>query len=160
MAMTRQLHAISALATELGRDRRTIASALSSVPPDGMKGPHRAWYMQTAIDALNGTRRLPTEGTFVGHLCARLDGWQEIHGGDKSAGRFPIDQAAELLGVDRAAVLTWLRAGMPFSTEGDWRTGEGFELALAWAIDWVALVHGLAAHQGVESAARRRLRLP
>ena len=158
MAMTRQLFSISALAVELGRDRRTIAAALSSVPPDGKKGTHRVWYLQTALDALDPMRRRLPE-TFIGDLCARLDGWQEIRGGGKSAVRFPIDRVAELLGVDRDAVLTWLRAGMPYSVEGDWRTGEGFEIVLPWAIDWTVMAYGLAVHQGAVAAARR-LRLP
>ena len=156
MAMTRSLYSISALATELGRDRRTIAAALATVPADGKRGVHRAWFLSTALDALDPKRRLVAE-TFIDHLCDRLDGWQEVYGGGKPA--VPIDQAADLLAVDRDAVLTWLRAGMPYSVEGDWQTGEGFEIVLSWAIDWVVMVHGLAVHQGAEKAARR-LRLP
>jgi hypothetical protein len=158
--MTQQLHSISGLATELGRDRRTIAAALSSVPPDGQKGAHPAWYLATALDALSGKKRRPLEDTFIGHLCARLDDWQQIYRGDRSVGHFSIDAAAELFGVDRAAVLTWLRAGMPYSVEGDWRTGAGFEIVVSWTIDWTVMVSGMAVHQGVDALARRRLRLP
>jgi hypothetical protein len=80
MAMTQQLHSISGLATELGRDRRTIAAALSSVPPDGKKGTYPAWYLLTALDALSPKGWSEVSETFVDHLCNRMDGWQEVHG--------------------------------------------------------------------------------
>ena len=35
MSMTKTLWSINALATELDKDRRTVAKALSNVPPDG-----------------------------------------------------------------------------------------------------------------------------
>lgn len=160
MAMTATLYSISGLAVELGRDRRTVAAALSSVRPDGRKAQHPAWYLQTALDALGGKRRLPLDETFIGHLVERLDNWRDIYLDEDRAGSIrPIDEAAELLGVDRAAVLTWLRAGMPYAAEGDWRTGDGFELVPAWVLDWRAMVIGMAVHQGVDAEARRRLRL-
>src|SRR3712207_3463861 len=52
MSMTRALYSLSALSTELGKDRRTIARALATVPPDGKVSGHAAWYMLTAIAAL------------------------------------------------------------------------------------------------------------
>lgn len=160
MAMTQQLYSISGLATELGRDRRTIAAALSSVPPDGQKGAYPAWRLLTALAALDSRwKASPLEETFVGGLCERLDRWQQIYVDREPAGRVPVDAAAELLGVDRAAVLTWLRAGMPYAEAGDWRTGEGFEIVVAWAADWVAMVYGMAVYQGAETAAQW-LRLP
>ena len=53
MPMTKQLWSINALATELGRDRRTIAKALRAVPPDGKSSRgDRQWHLQTVLDAL------------------------------------------------------------------------------------------------------------
>ncbi len=53
MAMTKTLYSISALAVELDRDRRTIAAALKAVPADGkVKGGHGAWFMSTALAAI------------------------------------------------------------------------------------------------------------
>ena len=54
MAMTRQLWTINGLATELGKDRRTLGRALSDVPADGKAGGgHKAWFMETALRALD-----------------------------------------------------------------------------------------------------------
>ena len=52
MAMTRTLYSISGLATELGRDRRTIAKNLEAVMPDGDLRGGKAWYLATALAAL------------------------------------------------------------------------------------------------------------
>jgi hypothetical protein len=50
---------IGALAVELGRDPRTIASALKHTPPEGKDGRHRAWLMTTAMTALEPVARRP-----------------------------------------------------------------------------------------------------
>ncbi|KLK90303.1 hypothetical protein AA309_26600 [Microvirga vignae] len=50
--MTRKLWSLNGLATELGRDRRTVAKALEAVPADGVLGGHKAWYLKTALDRL------------------------------------------------------------------------------------------------------------
>jgi phage terminase Nu1 subunit (DNA packaging protein) len=52
MGMTARLWSINALATELGRDRRTIAKALRQVAPDGKADGGKAWFMTTALAAL------------------------------------------------------------------------------------------------------------
>jgi hypothetical protein len=59
MAMTATLFTLNSLAVELSKDRRTIARALRHVRADGEIDGRRAWYLATAIDALNrveGTR--------------------------------------------------------------------------------------------------------
>ena len=54
MAMTRQAWSISGLATELGKDRRTIGKALRHVLPDGKTaGGYPGWFMETALRALS-----------------------------------------------------------------------------------------------------------
>lgn len=54
MAMTAKLFSISALSTELARDRRTIAKALSHTRPDGKTaGGDDAWFLVTALTALD-----------------------------------------------------------------------------------------------------------
>src|SRR3954447_26125882 len=53
MAMTARLWSISALAVELRMDRRTAASRLHSVPPDGMIQGSPAWLLPTALRALH-----------------------------------------------------------------------------------------------------------
>ena len=53
MAMTRQLWSINGLATELGKDRRTLGRALRHVPTDGTtQSGYKGWFMETALSAL------------------------------------------------------------------------------------------------------------
>jgi hypothetical protein len=55
MAMTRQLWTLNGLATELGKDRRTLGRALRHVPADGTtRGGYQGWFMETALRALSG----------------------------------------------------------------------------------------------------------
>jgi len=54
MAMTRQLWSINGLATELGKDRRTLGRALRYVPADGTtRSGYQGWFMETALRALS-----------------------------------------------------------------------------------------------------------
>ncbi len=52
MTMTPQLWSLNALSTETGRDRRTLAKALATVPEDGLLQGHKAWRLTTALAAL------------------------------------------------------------------------------------------------------------
>ena len=62
MAMTRQLWTLNGLATELGKDRRTLGRALRGVPADGTtKGGHQAWFMETALRALSAKDKASEE---------------------------------------------------------------------------------------------------
>ena len=60
MAMRQQLWSINALSTELEVDRRTLATALKGVAPDGQLGSgkrrHDAWRLLTALTALGWGR--------------------------------------------------------------------------------------------------------
>jgi hypothetical protein len=54
MAMTRQIWSINGLATELGKDRRTLGRALRHVPTDGTtQSGYKGWFMETALRALS-----------------------------------------------------------------------------------------------------------
>ena len=54
MPMTRQLWTINGLATELGKDRRTLGRALQHVAADGTtRGGYQGWFMETALRALS-----------------------------------------------------------------------------------------------------------
>ena len=67
--MTAKLFSISALATELDRDRRTIGKALARVSPDGKTASgDAAWHLTTALAALD-----------------RNEGRRGGHGGDDDA---------------------------------------------------------------------------
>jgi hypothetical protein len=54
MAMTRQVWTLNGLATELGKDRRTLGKALRHVPADGTtRGGYQGWFMETALRVLS-----------------------------------------------------------------------------------------------------------
>src|SRR3954469_17277311 len=142
MAMTRTLWSINGLSTELGRDRRTIAKALSSVHPDGQLAGERAWFLSTALHALDRSRAgapPKAENPLIEMMLGRLENWREIRGRGHCRSFTPA-QIAGAFGYEVGDVLTWLRAGMPYEVEGDWATGEGFGLQVRQAVELVALV--------------------
>jgi hypothetical protein len=57
MAMVKTLWSINALATELDRDRRTVAKALANMPADGRLSGKPAWFLDTALRALRADGR-------------------------------------------------------------------------------------------------------
>lgn len=75
MAMTAQLYSVSALAVELGRDRRTIAKALRHIQPDGLTpADERGWYLATALRALDASSgRRNAEGSVDDRLLETLE---------------------------------------------------------------------------------------
>src|SRR5262245_2238992 len=70
MAMQAQIHTISGLAVELRRDRRAIAQALSTVPPDGEVQGKRGWLIATAIEALDARLNTSAEKARLDKLRA------------------------------------------------------------------------------------------
>jgi hypothetical protein len=57
MAMTARIYSLNALATELGRDRRTLGKALSHTRPDGKcEDGSDGWYLRTALQRLGDGR--------------------------------------------------------------------------------------------------------
>lgn len=73
MAMTRQLWTLNGLATELGKDRRTLGRALRHVPADGTtRGGYQGWFMETALRALSRT------GQASGEDASTPPGFEEI----------------------------------------------------------------------------------
>ena len=165
MTMQRRLWSINALATELGKDRRTIAKRLDGVPIDGQLSGHPAWYLATALaaveqnDTRDPSRRREDVGFVSSHFCERLRSWQEIHGQGGRGSMLSIEETALLLGVDTQSVLLWLRAGMPYVKEGDFETGAGFRLRPSWVLDWMLTLSTVCLLTEDEPA-RRALRLP
>ncbi len=169
MAMTPRLYTLNALATELDRDRRLIGRALREVPPEGkVEGRRPGWRMTTALAALErheGRARPAPRPAVVRdgagplvHFTERLDDWREIRAmfrpGEKGK-TYDLATTAQLFGLDPGAILTWLRAGMPYAEEGNWETGEGFVLVTHWVLDWALLLRLLADVTHDEPAARR-----
>ena len=156
MAMQKRLWSVNALAVELGRDRRTVAKVLDGVPPDGRLKGHAAWYLEAALSALNGNRATAPrgDGLVTIMLQDRVEAWGERDLSNGYGVDMGIDEFAAALGRDRAAVLVWLKAGMPFATMGDWETGEGFVIKSHWAIDWQILTYVYAKNAGEMDAAR------
>ncbi|MBZ9748300.1 hypothetical protein LB516_24010 [Mesorhizobium sp. CO1-1-7] len=158
--MTKQIYSISALAVELGRDRRTVASALDRVVPDGIVkgGPHRGWYLQTALKALKAEPPKPFDPTDgpLGTMLDRLAGWREIYSGEPPD--LSIQDMAVIIGHPASSVLTWLRAGLPYVKRGDFETGAGFTLRAPWLIDWLCSTSFIARKSG-DSASAAKLKL-
>ena len=154
---------MNGLAVEFDRDRRTVAKALAEVPPDGRLKGHKAWFLSTALpvleDLLSRSRRPDDDDHFgpLWHFASRVDGWEEIYSREKRTRT--IEEIAGEYRVEPEAVLVWLRAGMPYVQEGDWRTGGGFVLRPAWVFDWVLALLCLETAPGQQPAGRK-LRLP
>jgi phage terminase Nu1 subunit (DNA packaging protein) len=53
MAMMARLLTLSGLEAEIGVDRRTLGKALSGVDPDGKSNGRNAWFVKTALSAVN-----------------------------------------------------------------------------------------------------------
>src|ERR1044072_7791639 len=87
MAMEQaKLFILSSLATELRRNPRTVAKALSGVSPDGKIGKRSGWFMATAASALQeyeakssgAPRRLGSEEELL-RLAAEIEnGMQRV----------------------------------------------------------------------------------
>jgi hypothetical protein len=159
MAMQRQLYSPSALAVELGKDRRTIAKALDGVPQDGMVLGRKAWFLTTAMRALGpGDGAAPVaragSGGLLDIIRDRITDGRQLQEDEPLA--LPLTAVAEIMGVPVSTVLVWLRAGCPYyGTPGDWQTGDGFQLNLAWLAEWSALVGGLIERSGDRGIAHR-----
>jgi hypothetical protein len=158
--MTKQLWSLNALAVELNRDRRTIAAALRSTPPDGMIGTDKGWHLETALNALGeGRSSLPAPSapreSPLSNWVHRLNGWRSIY---LERPPRPVLSFAETCAdykVDPDTLLTWLRAGLPYVDEGDFETGESFTFRSAHVFDWLS---ALICVSGSE-AEQRKLRI-
>jgi hypothetical protein len=80
MAMVKTLWSINALATELDRDRRTVAKALANVPADGRLSGKPAWFLDTALRAMRADGRDSTrdQDPLLSVLVQRLENWRDI----------------------------------------------------------------------------------
>jgi hypothetical protein len=75
MSMTPTLFSIEGIATELGRDRRTVARALRDLPPDGEVRGKPAWRLASVIRILNrreGGAGSETAASEIEETCGRL----------------------------------------------------------------------------------------
>jgi hypothetical protein len=165
MPMVKQAHSINSLAVELDRDRRTVAKALKGMRPDGMSATGRpGWFLETALRALQRTQRATgsgksNEGCDSGGIIELFAQRARKKNPESDPGYvLDVDEAAKLFQQDRAAILTWLRAGMPYLKAGDWKTGEGFELLAHWIFDWITLAL-IASDAGGEQEAAAELKL-
>ena len=155
--MTRRLWSLNALATELGRDRRTIAKALRDVPADGRLSGAKPWFLETTLKALERMER-PTAAPIradplLEHFVWRVRDWRELCATDCRGMPLSIGGAAHMTGFEAEQILTWLRAGMRFIEQGDWETGQGFVLNSGWLIDWAILLRRAVVTTGDQAAA-------
>jgi hypothetical protein len=142
MSMRPRLWSLNGLATELGRDRRTMGKVLATSPADGKLSGHPAWLLTTALRALDGYEEPRTVSAvnsgdpLLGNLIDRIENWQEVHSDPPI--EWPIGATAEGLGLSVETLVIWLRSGMPYANEGNLVTGAGFVLVPSWVIDWQA----------------------
>jgi hypothetical protein len=144
MAMVKTLWSINALATELDRDRRTVAKALANVPGDGRLSGRPAWYLDTALRALRVDGRDSTrdQDPLLSILILRLENWRDIHA--QPHFDLSIESFAKRIGMPERNIIVWLRAGLPYAVEGDWASGRGFVLRPSWVIEWIAAISSRA----------------
>lgn len=139
MAMAKTLWSISALSVEFGMDRRTVARKIEHIKSASKNGEPKQWFLADVVGAL--TNQPPAEqqhrGDFSDLIIDRLEATHE-----RPQREMTLPEFALLIGEDEQTILARLRAGMPFRTEGDWSTGEGFLITPAHAIDWGLLVAG------------------
>jgi hypothetical protein len=168
MSMTKRLWSISALAAELGRDRRTVAAALRDVAADGtLRDGHRGWHLQTALDALDeGRSSRPAQHepreTLLSRWAGRLDAWPELFAEIQTMPVMSFEETCADARVDAETLLTWVRCGLPYVDQGDIVTGQGFSFRAVHIFDWLCamiLVPGSVAERQrmkIEDYGRRR----
>jgi hypothetical protein len=133
------LFTINALATEFGLDRRTVANRLKNIPHARTEGGSKLWYLTDVVSALSPNQsHLQHESPLLADFRDRLDHFEEIH--CRPQIEMTLDEFAEVIGKEPETVLQQLRAGMPFRTEGDWHTGEGFTVTPAHSHDWLVFM--------------------
>jgi hypothetical protein len=157
MSMRAKLHTISGLASELNRDRRTIANALNAVPPDGKVGKYDAWHIATTLRCLEPERGKGWDGDMlpiVRHLYERIPNWKELH--RRRVEPMSFEDLHSTYNWEPEIVLTWVRAGMPYSKVGDWNTGKGFMFHPPHVFDWHLFVGAALEHMG-DKVMRKRL---
>ena len=144
--MAKKLWSVNAIAAELDYDRRTVTKRLAEVKPDGVLRGHSAWHLDTVLSVLNPRKEVPDVAVdgLLAFAVSRVRDWHEIYVDNGSSGELTgavsIEVMAKCAGVEPEDVLTWLRAGCPYLTEGDWRTGAGFVLRFSWAAEWASLM--------------------
>lgn len=144
--MAKKLWSVNAIAAELDYDRRTVTKRLATVAPDGTVGGHPAWHLDTVLSVLNPRKEAPDVAPdgLIEMVTSRVRDWREIYVDSRTAGEpagaVSVEAMAKSAGVEPEDVLTWLRAGCPYLTEGDWRTGAGFVLRFSWAAEWASLM--------------------
>ena len=142
MSMRPRLWSQNGLATEFGRDRRTMGKILATTPPDGRLNGHPAWFLTTALKAFDEYERPEIASAtdsghpLLGNFIDRVENWQEVHSNPRV--EWTIEATADALGLTVQTLLVWLRSGMPYAKEGDWATGADFVLVPSWVIDYQA----------------------
>ena len=133
MAMTPRGWTINALATELDRDRRTIAKKLARVPPIEVRGRSKYYRLRDALDALEDKRPAPSAPSpeeqleaFAIHLESPLPirTWDEIR---------------DMFGADDTEVRRWVRYGCPFVEAGPLDSTTGWSFRTGHVFRWLAL---------------------
>ena len=120
MAMTPRGWTINALATELERDRRTIAKKLAHVRPVEVRGRNKYYRLRDVLDALEDESPRPAAPSPIDQVELfemHLEGppvtrtWAEIR---------------DMLEIDDAELGRWVRYGCPFVDAGSLECSTGW----------------------------------
>ena len=133
MPMTPRGWTINALATELERDRRTIAKKLARVRPIEVRGRSKYYRLRDALDALEEKRPAPSNPSPYDQVEMF-----EIN----REGPLPIrtsDEIRAMFGVEDTEVRRWLRYGCPFVEVGSPDTTTGWTFRTGHVFRWLAL---------------------
>jgi hypothetical protein len=63
--MSKKLYSLNSLSEELGRDRRLVTRALDGVRPDGELFGRPAWFLRTALGAIDPSVRSTSDAEAV-----------------------------------------------------------------------------------------------
>lgn len=122
--------------------RERIKGGYLTKLPDGSMDPELAkadWLPRNRRAVKKIERLAPFDGSAKHMIALAVDRFEnreeiEANAGDSKASTFDEAVASGLWTSEQ--LIAWLRAGAPYVTAGDWRTGQGFTLNLWWVNDW------------------------
>ena len=124
---------INALATELERDRRTIAKKLARVRPIEVRGRSKYYRLRDALDALEEKRpapSIPSPYDQVEMFETNLERPLPIRTWDEIRGMFAIEDAE---------LRRWVRYGCPFVEAGSLDCSTSWSFRTGHVFRWLAL---------------------
>lgn len=145
MGMTPHGWSVNALATELGRDRRTIAKRLAEagVEPVEVNGRVRLYRLRDALDVLEAPPSpQPARSAAYGSNAERVFDFAMASPRRYKLSGLAVQSwngVAALFGASDDDIREWLRFGCPYLRSGDAETGKGWKFSIPHLGRWIAL---------------------